>query len=119
MTYIKQHFHGILEGGKEALEDKAMELSGILSKAVTIIHLPLAITGAFCTALVPAISASLAKKDKETAVKRLNFSFFSTIVIILPCAVGLIVLAEPILKTIYPASYEISKEIINTQKMIP
>lgn len=103
---IQKAFQGALEGGKEALEAKAMQLSGMVSKIETIIRLPLAINAAFCTALVPAIAASLAKKDKETAIKRLSFSFFLSIIIIAPCAVGLITLAEPILKTIYPNSYE-------------
>ena len=103
---IQKAFQGVIEGGKEALETKAMQLSGMVSKIETIIRLPLAINAAFCTALVPAIAASLAKKDKETAVKRLSFSFFFTIIIIAPCAVGFISLAEPILKTIYPNSYE-------------
>lgn len=103
---IQTAFSGIMEGGKEALEAQAMKLSGMVSKVETIIRLPLAINAAFCTALVPAISASLAKKEKETASKRLTFSFFATLVIIIPCAVGLIVLANPILRTIYPTSYE-------------
>lgn len=95
---------GILEGGKAALEAKAMELSGILSKVVTIIHLPLAITGAFCTALVPAISSAISIKDYSTVNKRLSFSFFASILIIMPCAAGLVALAEPILQLIYPAA---------------
>ena len=103
---IQNAFEGTIEGGKEALEAQAMKLSGMVSKVETIIRLPLAINAAFCTALVPAIAASLAKKDKETASKRLRFSFFSTIIIIAPCAVGLIALADPILRTIYPSSYE-------------
>lgn len=102
---IQTAFAG-LEGGKAALEQKAMELSGMVSKVETIIRLPLAINAAFCTALVPAIAASLAKKDEKTAMKRLSFSLFLTIIIIAPCVVGLITLAEPILKTIYPNSYE-------------
>ena len=102
---IQTAFSGVL-ATKEALEQKAMELSGMISKVETIIRLPLAINAAFCTALVPAIAASLAKKDTETAKSRLSFSLFLTIVIIAPCAVGLITLAEPILKTIYPNSSE-------------
>jgi len=103
---IQRAFSGLIEGGKEALELKAMELSGMVSKVETIIRLPLAINAAFCTALVPAIAGSIAKKDTGTAIKRLSFSFFLTIIIIAPCAVGLIALAEPILRTIYPNSYE-------------
>ena len=102
---IQNAFAG-MEGGKVALEEFAIDLLGRLSKVETIIRLPLAINAAFCTALVPAIAASIAKKDKQTAVNRLTFSFFFTIVIIAPCAVGLITLANPILKTIYPAAPE-------------
>ena len=101
---IQRAFSGILEGGKEALEAKAMELSGVLSKVITIIHLPLAITGAFCTALVPAISSAVSVKDYTTVNKRLSFSFFASILIIMPCAAGLIALADPILKLIYPSA---------------
>mgnify|MGYP000760942254 FL=1 len=101
---IQTAFSGILEGGKAALEAKAMELSGVLSKVVTIIHLPLAITGAFCTALVPAISSAISVKDYATVNKRLSFSFFASILLIMPCAAGLVALAEPILKLIYPAA---------------
>lgn len=101
---IQTAFSGILEGGKAALEAKAMELSGVLSKVVTIIHLPLAITGAFCTALVPAISSAISVKDYATVNKRLSFSFFASILLIMPCTAGLVALAEPILKLIYPAA---------------
>ena len=101
---IQTAFSGILEGGKAALEAKAMELSGVLSKVVTIIHLPLAITGAFCTALVPAISSAISVKDYAKVNKRLSFSFFASILLIMPCTAGLVALAEPILKLIYPAA---------------
>ena len=100
---IQTAFTGILST-KEELEAKAMELSGLLSKVVTIIHLPLAITGAFCTALVPAISSAISVKDYKIVNKRLTFSFFASMLIIMPCTAGLIVLAEPILKLIYPAA---------------
>lgn len=89
---------------KSELENKAMELSGVLSKVETLMHLPTAITTAFCTALVPAISTAIAKKEMDVAEKRLSFSLFATMLIILPSAAGMIVLAEPLLKMIYPAA---------------
>lgn len=100
---IQTAFAGMLET-KAELEAKAMELSGLLSKVVTIIHLPLAITGAFCTALVPAISSAISVKDYDSVNKRLSFSFFASILIIMPCAAGLLALAKPILQLIYPAA---------------
>lgn len=68
--------------------------------------MPLAITATFCTALVPAISSAISVKDMKTVNKRLSFSLFASILIIMPCAAGLAVLADPILKMIYPAASE-------------
>ncbi len=89
---------------KDALENLAMTNSGILSKIDTLISFPLAINIAFSTALVPATSESIAKKEYEVASKRLSFSVFTSILIILPCAMGFSALANPILKMIYPAA---------------
>ena len=91
---------------KDALEQIAMSATGILSKVDTLVSFPLAINVAFSTALVPAISEALAKKDKKTASRRLSFSFFASLIIILPCSVGFIVLADPILRMLYPTASE-------------
>lgn len=100
---IQTAYSGIIEG-KAALEQLAMQKAGILSKIDTIVNLPIAINLAFSTALVPAISHSIAQKDEKTTSKRLSFSIFASILIVIPCAIGLGVLAEPILKLIYPAA---------------
>ena len=89
---------------KDQLETLAMSQTGILSKIDTLITFPLAINTAFSTALVPSISESIAKKENDIASKRLTFSVFVSILIILPCAMGFAVLANPILKMIYPTA---------------
>ena len=89
---------------KEELEQIAMSATGILSKVDTLVSFPLAINLAFSTALTPAISEALAKKDKRTASRRLSFSFFASLIIILPCAIGFIALSEQILKMLYPTA---------------
>ena len=93
-----------VESSKEALEQIAMSATGILSKVDTLVSFPLAINLAFSTALVPAISEALAKKDNQTASRRLSFSFFASLIIVLPCAIGFIALAQPILSMIYPTA---------------
>lgn len=102
-NFIQQAYQNIIPT-KAALEEKAMELAGLLSKVETITNLPLAVNLAFCTALVPEISSALARKDKKTAENRMTFSIFASILIILPCAMGLSVLAGPILKLLYPTA---------------
>lgn len=89
---------------KEALETLAMTKTGILSKIDTLVTFPLAINAAFSTALVPSISESIATGEFKAASKRLTFSIFVSILIIFPCALGFISLAEPILKMIYPTA---------------
>lgn len=76
---------------------------GILSgKVDTLTMLPLSFNIAFATALVPAIAAAKAKKDMEPAKKRVSFSILVTILIGLPCTIGMFLFAEPILKLLYP-----------------
>ena len=94
-------YTGILES-KEALEQMAMKFTGILSKVETIINLPIAVNLAFSAALVPAITSAIVKNDREDASKKISFSIASSILVVLPCAVGFIVLADPILKILYP-----------------
>lgn len=81
----------------------ATKLYGQLSgKIDTLTNLPLAINIAFATALVPAISAARAQNDKATATKRTSFSLLTSMLIGLPCVVGMIIFAQPILNLLYP-----------------
>ncbi len=90
----------------EQISTEATRLYGILSgKVDMLIGLPLSLNIAFATALVPAVSEALALGKKERAVKRISFSLRTSMLIALPCAVGLCVLAEPILKLLFPSAY--------------
>ena len=99
---IQHAFEALVTGGKEALEQIAMEKTGILSKVDNLTNLPIAVNLAFSTALVPAISESIAKKEKKQAAKRLSFSILASRIIIIPCAIGYICLSDQILNLIYP-----------------
>ena len=66
---------------KEELEAYAMSMAGILSKVDTLVGLPIAVNVAFSSALIPAISTSIAQKDYETASKRMTFSIFASFLI--------------------------------------
>ena len=84
-------------------EAEAKVQYGILSgKVDTLTSLPLSFNIAFATALVPALSGALAKGDKETAEKRVSFSLFITMLIGLPCTIGMFVFAGPILNLLFP-----------------
>lgn len=94
----------ILHPTAKQLNDEAVFLSGMLSKSDTIFNMPLALNIAFATVLVPSIAGALAKGDKEEASSKTAYSFLISILLILPCAIGFIALAQPIYKIIYPAA---------------
>ena len=100
-------------GTAEAITDEATRLYGILSgKIDMLIGLPAALNVEFVTALVPTISAAMAQKDTSTAKRRIAFSTRITLLIALPCVVGMIVLAEPILSLLFPNSVAVEAPLI-------
>lgn len=84
-------------------EDQATSLYGILGgKVDTLTSLPLAINVAFATALVPAISAAKAQNDDKTITQKTSFSLLLSMLIGLPCTVGMFIFAQPILNLLFP-----------------
>lgn len=94
----------VVRGLKHYLSDQEAKIQyGILSgKVDTLITLPLSFNIAFATALVPALSSSIARNDIETGKKRISFSLLVTMLISLPCTVGMIIFAKPILLLLFP-----------------
>lgn len=88
----------------EQLNSEATALSGMLSKSDTLFNMPLALNTAFATVLVPSIAGALARGDKKDASGKTSYSFLISILLILPCAIGYIVMAQPLYNIIYPAA---------------
>ena len=88
----------------EMLNLEVARLSGMLSKSDIITNLPLALNIAFATVLVPSIASALAKGNREEASDRVSYSLLISTLLVLPCCMGLITLAQPIFDLIYPAT---------------
>lgn len=106
ISAINKNIDGItvVRGLKTFLSEAEAKIQyGILSgKVDTLIGLPLSFNIAFATALVPAVSSAIAKGEKETINKRVSFSLLVTMLIGLPCTIGLCVFADPILNLLFP-----------------
>ena len=84
-------------------EEVATAQYGILGgKVDTLTNLPLAINVAFATALVPAIAAAKARKDHKTIKEKTSLSLLVSMLIGLPCTVGMFIFAGPILSLLFP-----------------
>ncbi len=94
----------VLHPTAQQLNSAAVTLSGMLSKSDTLFNMPIALNVSFATVLVPSIAAALAQGNKKEASDKTAYSFLISILIILPCAIGYMVMSQPIYNIIYPAA---------------
>lgn len=84
-------------------EQQAQVQYGILSgKIDMLVTMPLSFNIAFATALVPAVSSAMSRGDYKSINNRVSFSILINILIGLPCCVGMILFAKPILSLLFP-----------------
>ena len=94
----------VVRGLKTHMSDTAAKATyGILGgKVDTLTSLPLSLNVAFATALVPTIAISKTKGDMTSATKKVSFSLLVTMLIGLPCTVGMFIFADQILNLLFP-----------------
>lgn len=75
---------------------------GIYSRQfLVLINLPIAIASAVSSALIPGISGAYSKGDIEDVNAKLNKAIRTTMLIIIPSAIGMAVLANPIMQLLF------------------
>jgi len=94
----------VVRGLKTHMSDTVAKATyGILGgKVDTLTSLPLSLNVAFATALVPTIAIAKTKGDMGSATKKVSFSLLVTMLIGLPCTVGMFVFADQILNLLFP-----------------
>lgn len=76
---------------------------GIFSgKAMVIVNIPIALASSLSSAMIPAISSSNAVGDRQGTRKKAENAMWTTMLIAIPCAVGLGVLSKPIMQLLFP-----------------
>ncbi len=66
-----------------------------------LINVPIAISTAIATSMVPALASAFARKDHEQVRHRIGLAMRFIMIIAMPCAVGMAVLARPIINMLY------------------
>lgn len=75
---------------------------------ISMINIPLALSSATSSAMMPEIASRYITKDYEGANKKINEGVQLTMFLCIPAAVGLAVLAFPIMKLLFPKSSDLS-----------
>lgn len=93
----------IMEKLKGYTEAQATTFYGLYSgKANPITNIPIAFATAMSSAIIPTISGSFEKGDKEGTKKKVGDAIKTTMLISIPAAVGMAVLAKPVVFVLYP-----------------
>lgn len=89
--------------------------TGIVGKAVKISNIPIALASAMASALIPGISGEYARGDLEEARRETAKAMKVTMLISIPAAVGIGVLAKPVMLVLYPqkASLDLSSALLS------
>jgi len=88
-------------------EDMANALYGQLTgMAGPIINLPMALALSMALSMVPAIAAANSAKDAQFLNTNIRLGLRMSMIIGIPCSFGLIILAEPIMRLLYPMRVE-------------
>lgn len=83
-------------------ESEVATLYGIYSgKAVVISNIPIAMASAMCSAVIPTVAASFARGEKKETRRNVKKAVKVTMLIAIPCAVGLGVLARPVTQLLF------------------
>ena len=81
---------------------------GIFSgQSLTVSNIPIAFATAMAAAMIPSIAQLIAEKNIEEAGKKIGLAVKSTMMISIPSAVGLFVLAKPVMYFLFPRPDEV------------
>lgn len=77
-------------------------------KAVVISNIPIAIASAMSAAMIPSISGKFATGDVKGTRGKVHTAILTTMLIAIPSAVGIFVLAEPVVRFLFPGQTNIA-----------
>lgn len=99
--------NSIMAHGMEALGqgEEFLSLWGIYNnKYMLLVHVPLAMANSLASSLIPSLSAAVARKDRPAVLAKTGLVIRFAMLIAIPSAVGLTVLAAPIHNLLFHSS---------------
>ena len=89
------------------LEEISRTLYGNYSGALNIYNLPTSLMAAITASVIPAVSASLARRDRKGTARITGSALRITALLAFPMGVGLFVLGTPIMRLLFSASLDV------------
>lgn len=71
---------------------------------MTLIHVPISFSSALAASLMPSITAAMAEKNRGEVITKINLAIKFAMLIAFPSAIGLAILAEPLMSLMFSSS---------------
>ncbi len=92
----------------------ASSLYGIYSRKYTVlVNVPIALASAVSSAMIPGISGAYELGDRKSACKKVSDAIRFTMLISIPAAIGMGILAKPIMELLFPGTDEIAYKLLS------
>ena len=105
-------FGNVMDAQGHSAKEVAELLGMFTGKYNTMIHIPLAVANALSSSLIPSLTATVASGTRKQVNVKINMVIRFSMVIAIPCFVGFLVMAEPVLSLLYSGNIEIPAKML-------
>ncbi len=108
-------YQNVMMEVKGFAEAVTITMYGIFAyKAVTVANIPIAMSSAMSSAMLPSVASSYVKGELDKTRKQVDKAIQVTMLIAMPSAVGLLVLAKPVMKLLFnqPESLDMASYLL-------
>ena len=110
---VDNSLFGQIMSGKGIAEKERMSLLGVYGGEYRLLtNVPVAIASSLGTSMIPSIVASKAQHDGAAVQKKIRLTVKFNMLIAIPCAVGMGVLASPIMRLIFGDSSALARNLL-------
>ncbi len=110
--FINSYMYSGILGWKGADPDEIRTLYAEYGYYMTLINIPLTLASTAPMSMIPEVSGHYAKGDLESARRKIDRATWISMLISIPSAVGLGVLAGPVTRLIFPGTNGVSSELM-------
>ena len=93
-------------------EIKAAHWGMYSTKYKVLTNVPVALASAVCSSMMPSLTACIKKEDSKTARRKVSLAMRFTMILSIPCAVGLAVLGKPIISLLFEGEVDIPANML-------
>lgn len=110
---IDQRIYNQVMIAKGLTDAKSVNWGVFSGKYRVLINVPIALANAMCASIIPSLTAAVSRGDSRLAKDKTNMVIRFTMIISIPCAVGLAVLAKPVVSMLFSGEIDLAASLLH------